>query len=61
MSEVLLYLLICDSSRALQLDLTEGPFEPHGKRGNLLAVALGDLIEILHENIKQCYSTKNSC
>ena len=58
--EVLLYLLVCDSSRALQPDLIEGPFEPHGKGRTLLMVALGDFIEVLHENIKQHHSAKNN-
>ena len=58
---VLLYLSVHDSSRALQLDIIQGPFEPCDKGRNLLVVALCDFMEVLHENIKQHYSAKNNC
>ena len=58
--EVLLYLSVCDSSRALQPDLIEGPFEPPWQRREPFCGALGDLIEVLHENVKQHFTTKNN-
>ena len=50
--EMLLHFSIHDPPRALQPDLVKGPFQPCGKGGNLLMVALGDFIEILHKYVK---------
>ena len=46
--EMLLYLSICYPPGALQTDLNKGPFQPHGKGGNLLIVVLHNFIKILH-------------
>ena len=52
----MLGLQVCHPARALELDLIEGPFQPHGKGGDLLIITLGNLIEVLYENVKwgQC-------
>ena len=46
--EMLLHLLICYACGALQPDLSKGPFQPHGKGGDLLMVDLHNFIKILH-------------
>ena len=58
--EVLLYLQACHPFRALKLDLIEGPFQPHGKEGDLLIITLGDVIEVLHDNVKGGHHAKNN-
>ena len=57
--EMLLHLLTWHPPRALQLDLIKGPFQPHGKRGNLLMVTLHNFIKILHYDIEWCHSSKD--
>ena len=46
--EILLHLLICYPPGALQPDLIKGPFQPYGRGGDLLMVALHNLIKSLH-------------
>ena len=58
--EVQLHLQVCHPSGALKLDLIEGPFQPHGKGGDLLVITLVDLIEVQHENIKGGHCAKNN-
>ena len=50
--EVLLGLQVNHPPGALELDLIEGPFQCCDKGGYLHVITHGDLIEILHENIK---------
>ena len=59
--EVLLGLQVHHPSRALELDLIEGPFQPCGKGGDLLIITLGDLIDVLYENIEGGHCAKNVC
>ena len=49
--EVLLGLQAWHSSRALELDLIEGPVQPHVKGGDLSITLLANLIEVLHEKV----------
>ena len=56
--EVLLDLKVCHPHRALQSDLVEGPLQPCGERGDLLIVALSDLIKVMHQNIKRGHCAK---
>ena len=58
--EVLLGLQVHHPPGALELDLFEGPFQLHGKGGDLLIIPLADLIEVLHENIKEGQCAKNN-
>ena len=50
--EVLLSLQVHHPPKALEVNLVEGPFEPHGKGGNLFITPLAHLIKLLHEDIK---------
>ena len=58
--EVLLGLQVCYPPEELELDLIEGPFQPHGKRGDLLMITLGSLVEALHGNVKGGHHAKNN-
>ena len=50
--EVLLGLQVPHPPGALELNLIEGPFQCHGKGGNLSVTPLAHLIKILGEDIK---------
>ena len=58
--EVLLHLQVHHPPWALKLDLIEGPFQPCGKEGDLLIITLGDLKEVLYENIKGGHHARNN-
>ena len=58
--EVLLYLQVHHPPGAMKLDLIEGPFQPCGKGGNLLIITLGDLTEVLYDNIEGDHHAKNN-
>ena len=40
--------------------MVEGPFQPYGKGGDLFIITLGDLIEVLHENVEGGQCAKNN-
>ena len=58
--EVPLGLQVHHPPRAFELDLIKGPFQPCGKGGDFLIITLGDLIEVLYENIKGGHCAKNN-
>ena len=58
--EVLLGLQVHHPPGALQLDLIEGPFQPHGKGGDYLVIPLADLVKVLHENVEGGHHAKNN-
>ena len=64
MEEAILEMLLCLQVHhppwALELDLIEGALQPGGKGGNLLIITLGDLIEVLQENVKGGHHAKNN-
>ena len=49
--EVLLCIQVCHPPWALELDLIKGPFQAHGKGGDLLIITLTDLLGVLYENV----------
>ena len=56
--EVLLGLQVHHLFRAFELALIEGPFQCHDKGGNLLIIAMADLIEVLPEKVKGGHHAK---
>ena len=56
--EVLLDIKVHHPPGALESDLIEGPFQPSGKGGDLLIVALCNFIKILHQDVEGGYHAK---